>query len=103
MIVILTLLTAVAVLVLVGVLVVFLVRIIHALERIGGEPTGYTYRTSLLAKIAFGVRAIEQETGHIAPEVTRLNEGLGVAAGALGSIDGHLQATIEAVVQQEKG
>ncbi|MCV0403715.1 MAG: hypothetical protein K5924_08385 [Chloroflexi bacterium] len=101
MIVLLMVLTVVAVLALVAVLVFFLSRIIRVLESIGGEPIGYTWRSSYLGKIAFGVRAIETQTGHLGPEVTKLNAGLSAAAEGLKSIDGHLAATIEAVVRQE--
>jgi len=91
----LTVLTALAVLALVAALVVYLVRIIRTLERIGGTPT------SLLAKIRLGVRAIEQETGALAPEVTRLNEGLGAIAGGLRVVDDHLAASVAAVSRQK--
>ena len=101
MIVLLMVLTVVAVLALVAVLVFFLARIIRVLESIGGEPIGYTWRSSYLGKIAFGVRAIETQTGHLGPEVTRLNAGLIAAADGLKSIDQHLVGTIEAVVRQE--
>jgi hypothetical protein len=97
----LMILSVLAVLVLFGALVFYLLRIIKALESIGGEPVGYSSRASYLSKIAFGVRAIEQQTGHLAPEVIRLNESLTKAAGGLRSIDGHLVRTIEAVVRQE--
>jgi hypothetical protein len=94
-------LSVLAVLILFGALVYYLNRIIKALESIGGEPVGYSSRASYLGKIAFGVRAIEQQTGHLGPEVVRLNESLTKAAGGLKSIDGHLVRTIEAVVRQE--
>lgn len=100
MILLLMILTVAAVLALVGVLVYFLVRIIHTLERIGGEPIGYSWRLSSLGKIAFGVRAIETQTGHLGPQVTQLNAGLVKAAEGLRSIDGHLEATIAAVGRQ---
>jgi hypothetical protein len=103
MIVFLTLLTVVAILVLVGTLVYFLVQIITTLERIGGDSQSYGKQLSLLGKIAFGVGAIEQQTGHLGPEVTRLNQGLERAADGLGSIDRHLVGTIEAVGRQERG
>lgn len=103
MILVLMLLTVVAVLALVAMLVYFLARIIKALESIGGEPIGYTWRTSYLGKIAFGLRAIETQTGHLGPEVTRLNAGLTATADGLRSIDGHLVGTIEAVGRQERG
>ena len=104
MVVLLTILSVVAVLVLFGALVFYLIRIIGALESIGGEtPRGYSSRSSYLSKIAFGVRAIEQQTGHLGPEVTRLNESLAQAAGGLRSIDEHLGRTIEAAGRQEGG
>ena len=98
--IILALLSALAVVILFGALVVYLNQIIAALESIGGEPKEYTKRASNLAKIALGVRAIEQETGHLGPEVTRLNGTLTAAAGGLQSIDDHLVRTIDAVVRQ---
>jgi hypothetical protein len=94
MILLLTLLTALAVLALVAALVVYLVRIIRVLERIGGTPT------SLLAKIRLGVRAIEQETSALAPEVTRLNTGLKAIAGGLKGVDDRMSATVAAVTRQ---
>src|SRR5215467_6713876 len=94
MVLLLTVLTALAVLALVAALVVYLVRIIRVLERIGGTPT------SLLAKIRLGVRAIEQETGALAPEVTRLNEGLTAIAGGLKAVDEHLSGTVSTVTAQ---
>ena len=94
MVLLLTVLTAVAVLALVAALVVYLVRIIRVLERIGGTPT------SLLAKIRLGVRAIEQETSALAPEVTRLNRGLTAIAGGLKAVDDRLAATVAVVTRQ---
>lgn len=95
--------SSLAVLALVGALVYFLLRIIGTLERIGGEPRGYSSRLSGLGKIAFGVRAIEQQTSHLGPEVMRLNAALDQAAAGLQSVDGHLVKTIDAVVRQEEG
>ncbi len=100
MIVLLTILSVLAVLALFGTLAYFLNQIIRALESIGGQPHGYSSRSSYLGKIAFGVRAIEQETSHLGPEVTQLNAGLTQAGEGLRSIDGHLVRTIEAVVRQ---
>ncbi len=82
----LTVLTALQVLAFVGALVAFLQRIVATLERIGGTPTSY------LAKVSFGVRAIEKETSHLGPQVTQLNQGLLALAGKLGIVDGHLDA-----------
>lgn len=104
MFVLLAALSALAVVTLFGALVFYLVKIIEVLDSIGGEtPRGYSNRSSYLSKIAFGVRAIERQTDHLGPEVTRLNESLGRAAEGLRSIDGHLVGTIEAVGQQERG
>ncbi len=80
----LTLLSALQVLAFVGALVAFLQRIAATLERIGGVPTSY------LAKISFGVRAIEKETSHLAPQVTQLNVGLSALRDKLGGVDGQL-------------
>ncbi len=82
----LTILSALEVLAFVGALVVMLRRIVAILERIGGSPT------SSLAKIVFGVRAIEKETSHLAPQVTRLNDGLTLLGAKLGVVNGHLGA-----------
>jgi hypothetical protein len=102
MVVLLTILSALAVVALFGALVFYLIQIISALESIGGEtPRGYSSRSSYLSKIAFGVRAIERQTGHLGPEITRLNESLAQAAGGLRSIDDHLGRTIEAAGRQE--
>ena len=70
MIVLLTLLTCLAVVALLAVVAVNLIRIIRELEAIGGTPTSY------LAKLRFGLRAIESETAQLAPHVTSLNKGL---------------------------
>jgi hypothetical protein len=95
MILLLTILTAVAVLILVVALVVYLVQIGDGLLDIGG------FETSYLAKINFGVRAIEKETSALTPQVTQLNEGLTAVAAGLRAIDQSLVATIEAVSRQE--
>ncbi len=103
MIVLFMVLTVVAVLLLVAVLVYFVIKIMKTLERIGGAPVGYSSRSSYLGKIAFGVRAIEQQTGHLEPEVLRLNEGLTHASSGLRSIDRRLVGTIDAVGRQQGG
>jgi len=89
--VLLTVLTALLILVFVGVLLYYLRRIVVALESIGGSSTSY------LAKLSFGVRAIEMETSHLAPQVTQLNQGLAALAEGLTAVDGHLKAVIAAV------
>lgn len=87
----LTLLTALLILVFVGALVHYLRRIVIALEGIGGNSQSY------LAKLGFGVRAIEKETSHLAPQVIQLNQGLTALGEGLGAVDGHLKAVIAAV------
>ena len=78
----------------------FLFQIVHELEAIGGQATRFRRPVNFLSKIRLGLRAIEVETGHLAPQVTRLNRGLeGVRAG-LRAIDGHLGGVIEAVSRQ---
>lgn len=81
--------SALEVLAFVGALAAYLQRIVATLERIGGSADSY------LAKIAFGVRAIEKETSHLAPQVTQLNQGLTALAGKLGVVDGHLNAVAQ--------
>lgn len=72
-------------------LIYLLFRIVTSLERIGGMGDSY------LAKIRFGVRAIDKETSHLAPEVGRLNEGLSKLAGQLATVDRQLGATVSAL------
>ena len=91
----LMILTALAVVALVAVLAYFLTQIIDLLEGIGGTPTSY------LAKLRLGLRAIEQETSALPPQVTKLNGALGTVADGLGVVDDHLRGTIEAVQRQE--
>ena len=91
----LTLLSAALVLVFFLVLAYALVRISSMLESIGGTPT------SFLAKLRLGLRAIERETSHLEPQVTKINVGLTQIAGGLMSVDRHLAGTIEAVTKQE--
>lgn len=89
-------LTAVLVIAFFLVLAVALVAIGTALRSVGGTPTSY------LAKLRLGLRAIEQETSHLAPQVTAVNTGLSQVAGGLEAIDRHLVGTI-AAVQRQKG
>ncbi len=73
----LTVLSVLAVVAFAAVLVIYLMAILRTLEAIGGRPTSY------LAKIRLGVRAIESETGALAPQVTRLNESASALLGGL--------------------
>ena len=60
----------------VGIIAFYLVAIANRLNSISGN----------LAKVAFGVRAIESQTGAIGPAVVRLNEELEAITGALPEI-----------------
>ena len=93
----LTVFTALQVLAFAGTLVSYLQRIVTNLESIGGSPTSY------LAKISFGVRAIEKETSHLAPQVTQLNAGLVTLGGKLAVVDGHLAAVAGKLSAGEEG
>jgi hypothetical protein len=83
-------------------LAVYLFLIIAELEQIGGER-GAVYGTpaSLLSKIRLGVRAIEVQTGGLAPQVTKLNAGLSAIRDGLRAIDANLAGVIAAVSRQE--
>lgn len=91
----LTLLTVLLVVVFFGVLAYALMKISAVLRSIGGTPTSY------LAKLRLGLRAIERETSHLAPNVLKINAGLGQIAGGLQAVDRRLVGTIDAVVKQE--
>jgi uncharacterized protein YoxC len=97
MLVLLTVISALVVIIFFAVLAVYLVQIADTLEAIGGKPN------SFLAKLAFGLRAIEQETGHLPTEATKLNQTLTAIAGGLQQVDEHLVKTIEAVSRQKGG
>ncbi len=82
-------------------LALFLNMITTELEKIGGEEKGYGVRASFLSKIRVGVRAIETQTGAIAPQVTKLNGALTQVRDGLIVIDKNLAGVIDAVVRQE--
>ncbi len=84
-------LTCLAAVLLLVVVAVNLVRINGALEMIGEKATSW------LAKIRFGLRAIETETGQLAPLVTNLNTGLGALDGGLRQVESDLSATVAAL------
>ncbi len=88
-------LSALLVLAFLGALTYALVKISFVLETIGGTPTSY------LAKLRFGLRAIERETSHLPPAVGKLNQGLEAVAGGLVAVDGRLAGTVEVLKKQE--
>ncbi len=93
MIVLLALASCMAAVLFLVVVAIYVTRITRTLERIGGV-------NSLLAKITYGVRAIETETGHIPTQVVTLNASLGAAAGGLKTIDDTLVRIINAAGKQ---
>ena len=85
-----TVLTVLLVLVLVAVLVVGVAKIMWALEAIGNAPTSTP--GSLLARIRWGVRAIEQQTAAIGPNARRLNSALQVMEDSIGRLHREIAA-----------
>lgn len=82
----------------------FASRIAATLEAIGDrEPSGgerIGSMPSFLARIAFGVSAIEKQVSHLLPEAERLNENLEDLAGSLVAIRDTVTATLEAAGRQ---
>lgn len=79
-----------------------LFEIDKVLEDVGGTETKvYGTRASLLSKIRMGLRAIEVQTGALAPAVTRLNGGLSAVRDGLDAINTNLGGLITAVSRQE--
>ena len=77
-------------------LALFVKRIITALESIGTDGK------SSLEMVTWGVRAIETETSHIAPQVTKLNGNLVQVADGLKVINDDLVATAKAAIAQPR-
>jgi hypothetical protein len=89
-----TLLSALLALIFLGVLAYALIKLHPVLASIGGTPTSY------LAKLRFGLRAIERETSHLPGQATRINQQLGAVAQGLIAVDGHLERTEDALKAQ---
>lgn len=82
-------------------LVLFLNAIVKELEQIGGaRKNAMGVPASFLSKIRLGVRAIEVQTGALAPEVSQLNGGLTAIRDGLGAIDSNLDGVIANVSAQ---
>jgi hypothetical protein len=81
-------------------LALFLRAIDRELETIGGPSTRFVAPANFLAKIRLGVRAIERQTDALAPQVTRLNEGLSAVRDGLRVIDTNLAMLISSVSKQ---
>ena len=82
-------------------LTLFLRAISRELEEIGGPATRFFRPVNYLSKIRLGLRAIEVQTGHIAPQVTALNAQLSQIRSGLGDIDRGLAGVIASVQKQE--
>ncbi len=96
MITLLTFITCLAALVFLGIVAIALIRIVAALESIGGKGDSY------LAKLRLGLRAIERETSHLPAAAPPLNEKLGAIAGGLMAVDATLDGVHTALLAQEK-
>ena len=83
-------------------LALFLRAIDRTLEEIGGPATRFVAPANYLAKIRFGVRAIERQTDALAPYVTKLNAGLSAIRDGLKAIDANLAGLIAAVSRQRR-
>ena len=75
-------LTVIEILLFVGALAVYLIWIARLLRSIA----------STLAKITFGVRAVDQQCANIAPAVTNINSGLQDIVGVLPGLAGKAEA-----------
>jgi hypothetical protein len=83
-------------------LALFLRAIASELDAIGGLATRFVTPVGYLAKIRFGVRAIERQTDGLVPQATRLNAGLSAIRDGLRAIDANLGALIESVSRQAR-
>ncbi len=91
----LMILTVVLVLIFVFALIFLVTKVHGLLNEIGGCST------SLLAKLRWGLRAIETETGHLPVEVTQLNDTLSKTGAGLKVVNNHLEGTIQAALNQK--
>ena len=97
MITLLTFITCLAALILLAVVAWALIRINGALESIGGNGDSY------LAKLRWGLRAIERETSHLPNVAPKLNTDLSSIASGLTAVDATLGEVHEALLAQKGG
>lgn len=83
-------------------LALYVRAIVRELEAIGGPATRFFRPVNYLSKIRLGLRAIDVETSHIAPQATQLNQTLTSIRDGLRAIDGSLGSVIAGVQRQEK-
>lgn len=98
----LTVLTALEIVALGVALVLYLERIVSSLERIGGPADSSASGSSTLAKVRWGVQAIEKESSHLGPQVTQLNGGLLLLAEKLAVVEGQLGRAAAALAGEEE-
>lgn len=91
----LVLASAILVLLFFGVIALALLTIVPLLESIGGRGDSY------LAKLRFGLRAIEVETSHLPGAVPGINDGLTKVAHGLMAVDDTLGGLHKALVAQD--
>lgn len=96
MVTLLTILSAFAALMFLGVVALALRKIAPTLEEIGGRGDSY------LAKLRFGLRAIERETGHLPRAAVPLNQTLGAVSRGLQGVDAALGGLHAALTAQER-
>lgn len=95
MITLMTSLSALATLLFLGAVAIALVAIVRRLDAIGGRGDSY------LAKLRFGLRAIERETSHLPAAAVPLNRDLGEVAAGLVAVDAALGDLHAALAAQE--
>jgi hypothetical protein len=94
---ILILISALLVLLFFAVIALALLKIVPLLEVIGGRGDSY------LAKLRFGLRAIEVETSHLPAVAPGINDGLGKIAQGLMAVDDTLGGLHKALLGQSGG
>lgn len=93
-------LTSAGVILLFVALALYVRAISRELEEIGGPATRFYRPVNYLSKIRVGLRAIDVHTGHIAPQVTTLNETLTTIRDGLRRIDSGLAGAIGGIQRQ---
>jgi hypothetical protein len=83
-------------------LALFVRAIVRELEGVGGPATRFVRPVNYLSKIRLGLRAIDVQTGHLAPQVTQLNQTLTSIRDGLRAVDASLAGTIAHVQRQEQ-
>jgi hypothetical protein len=83
-------------------LALYVRAISRELEEIGGPATRFYRPVNYLSKIRLGLRAIEVQTSHIAPQVTTLNGTLASIRDGLRAVEHDVAGVLAAVARQER-